>query len=379
MIRAHSGAAIANPSVAASFDSGCSSEYLNPTPLRQLAFRDLPGKALPGRFRRERFLTHLYETAQNRSLINSRIGAVPGTVTGAPEVPHEGVFGTISENGRVEARQTHRRKNALRDNSFNSDKTRRMLQVNGREYQYFSLAAAQDEGLAGVTALPYTLKILLENLLRRHVNGNSDTSDLDAFRRWLIERNTDCELSFSPTRVMMPESSGIPLLGDMAAMRDAMVQLSGDANDINPVVPVDVIVDHSVTVEQAGSTDALVRNMALEFEQNSERFGFLRWASKAFSRLRVFPPGSGICHQINLENLARVVWTDEINGALTARPRTDLQAPGNLLGSDCQHVYRQLRAADFEPVAGRRVHQLVAHTLCLSGAHGAARLCGGHL
>jgi len=232
------------------------------------------------------------------------------------------VGGYPQRNGRVKARRAWPivEKKALRDNHFNSNKTRRVLQVGGREYQYFSLVAAQDEGLEGVTALPFSLKILLENLLRRHASGSSDAADLNAFRHWLNERNTDCEVSFCPTRVMMPESSGIPLLGDMAAMRDAMVQLGGDASDINPVVPVDVIVDHSVTVEQAGTAEAQVRNMALEFEQNSERFGFLRWASEAFSRLRVFPPGSGICHQINLEHLARVVWSDDIDGVPTAWP-----------------------------------------------------------
>ena len=203
---------------------------------------------------------------------------------------------------------------------FDSNTTRRTLEVNGESYQYFSLAAAQSADLAGIDRLPYTLKILLENLLRRHAMGESDASDLTAFAGWLKDHGSDCEVGFSPTRVMMPESSGLPLLGDMAAMRDAMVELGGDARDINPLVPVDVIVDHSVMVDQAGHAGALQHNMDLEFRQNSERYGFLRWASVAFANLRVFPPGSGICHQINLEHIARVVWTCEQDGQRYAYP-----------------------------------------------------------
>ena len=203
---------------------------------------------------------------------------------------------------------------------FDSNTTRRTLEVNGEQYQYFSLAAAQAAGLDGIDRLPYTLKILLENLLRRHALGESDDSDLTAFAGWLKDHGSDCEVGFCPTRVMMPESSGLPLLGDMAAMRDAMVGLGGDAGDINPLVPVDVIVDHSVMVDQAGHAGALQHNMALEFRQNAERYGFLRWASVAFANLRVFPPGSGICHQINLEHIARVVWTREQDGQRYAYP-----------------------------------------------------------
>ena len=208
---------------------------------------------------------------------------------------------------------------------FDSTSFRRTLAVAGTPYDYWSLAAAQEAGLvsaADLARLPYSLRIVLENLLRQHGRGQDD-GGLTAFAAWLPSRSGDCEIGFRPTRVMMPESSGLPLLGDLAAMRDAVIELGGDeaaARRINPLVPVDVIVDHSVMVHEAGHANALARNMRIEFEQNAERFGFLRWASQAFDNLRVFPPGSGICHQINLEHIARVVWSGEENGRRVAFP-----------------------------------------------------------
>ena len=203
---------------------------------------------------------------------------------------------------------------------FDSNETRRTLAVNGRHYDYFSLTAAEAMGLAGIARLPYTLKIVLENLMRQQVQGTANSEDVEALVDWLENRGSGREIGFRPARVLMPDSSGIPLLGDMAAMRDAMVHLSADPNRINPVIPVDFIVDHSIMVDKFGSADALVHNMGRECAQNKERYEFLRWGSMAFENLRLFPPGTGICHQINLEYLAKVVWTCADQDRLLAYP-----------------------------------------------------------
>ncbi|MGH8766015.1 MAG: aconitase family protein, partial [Burkholderiales bacterium] len=189
----------------------------------------------------------------------------------------------------------------------------RKLQVGGKTYSYYSIEAS---GLAGATRLPCSLKVVLENLLRQ----DADTS---AISQWLSNRRAEREIGFRFTRVLMPDSSGIPLLGDLAAMRDAMVRLGGDPGRLNPSVPVDLIVDHSVMVDNYASGDAYSKNLALELQRNAERYQFLRWGTQAFDNLRVVPPGSGICHQVNLEYLARVVWT---NG--------DLAYPDSVLGMD---------------------------------------------
>jgi aconitate hydratase len=210
---------------------------------------------------------------------------------------------------------------------FNSAQTLRTLEIDGKAYDYYSLPAAQALGLSGIERLPYTLKIVLENVLRQHAEGTATVEDIAAVAAWLDKDGTEREIGFKPTRVLMVDSSGIPLLGDMAAMRDAMVQLGGDPRRINPAVPVDFIIDHSVMVDHTGSADALQRNMRLEIERNRERFQFLRWGARAFDNLRLIPPGAGICHQINLEHIARVVWTREAGG------RT-LAYPDSLLGMD---------------------------------------------
>ncbi|MGE4240492.1 aconitate hydratase AcnA [Ramlibacter sp.] len=203
---------------------------------------------------------------------------------------------------------------------FDSHGARRTLAVNGTKYDYFSLAAAEAAGLAGISELPRCLKVIVENVLRRHAAGTADAQEVQNLQDWLREPQRDCEVSFLPARVMMPESSGITLLGDMAAMRDAMVDLGGDPGTINPVLPVDFIVDHSVNAHQWGHAGALAHNMDVEMRENRERYEFLRWASDAFDGLRIFPPGSGILHQINLEHLAKVVWTREEGGTTLAYP-----------------------------------------------------------
>ncbi len=199
---------------------------------------------------------------------------------------------------------------------FEHKDTLKTLEVGGKRYDYYSLRAAEALGLAGLSRLPYTLKIVLESLLRR----GAAAEDISAFSAWLATRSSTREIGFTPARVMMVEASGIPLLGDMAAMRDAMVRLGGDPQRINPLQPVDLIVDHSIMADVTARPDAYARNMALEFERNRERYEFLRWSSQAFHNMRLIPPGVGICHQINLEHLAQVVWTRTENGRVTAYP-----------------------------------------------------------
>ncbi len=205
-------------------------------------------------------------------------------------------------------------------NPFDSQATRRTLTVNDIRYSYYSLKAAQEAGLADVDSLPYTIKVVLENILRQHATGKTSGEDIAALVQWMGTSGADSEISFMPARMMMPESSGITVLGDMAAMRDAMHNLGGDPRRINPMIPVDFIVDHSVMVDAHGTPDALRHNMDLEFAQNRERYEFLRWGSQTFENLRVFPPGSGILHQVNLEFLARVVWTANDGQELLAYP-----------------------------------------------------------
>jgi aconitate hydratase len=201
------------------------------------------------------------------------------------------------------------------------------LSVGGHAYGYFSLEAARTAGLKDIARLPFSLKVLLENLLR-HEDGRTVTVDhIERLAAWPGHRGSADEVAFHPARIMMPDSSGLPLLADLAAMRDEMARLGGDPDGIGPVIPVDLIVDHSVSVDVAGTPDALSRNMAIEYERNRERFAFLKWARQSFGNLRVIPPGAGICHQINLEFLARVVWAVETGG-------TPLAYPDSLLGGD---------------------------------------------
>src|SRR3954467_7771222 len=176
-------------------------------------------------------------------------------------------------------------------------------------FDYYSLRAAEELGLAGVSRLPFSLKVLLENVLRQHGEGRSDGTDIAAVAGWLATRRAEREIAFRITRVLMPDSSGVPLLGDLAAMRDATIRLGGDPKRLNPSVPVDLVVDHSVMVDNFGTADAAVRNQVIEMQRNAERYAFLRWGGQAFANLRIVPPGNGICHQVNLEYLARVVWT----------------------------------------------------------------------
>ena len=211
--------------------------------------------------------------------------------------------------------------------SLNSFKCRRTLKVGKHEYDYFDLTVAEKAGLSGIGRLPFSLKVLLENLLR-HEDGRSVTSDdIRAIAEWVQNQRSDREIAFRPVRVLMQDFTGVPAVVDLAAMRDAVTKLGGDSNKINPLAPVDLVIDHSVMVDAFGSGAAFKFNVDKEYERNSERYAFLRWGAGAFDNFRVVPPGTGICHQVNLEYLAQTVWTKEENG-------TTLAFPDTLVGTD---------------------------------------------
>ncbi len=201
-------------------------------------------------------------------------------------------------------------------------KTRRTLTVGGASYDYFSLQAAEAAGIGDTSALPMSLKVLLENLLRHEDGRSVSTDDVKGVVDWLKERRSDREIAYRPARVLMQDFTGVPAVVDLAAMRQAMVQMGGDPRKINPLSPVDLVIDHSVMVDHFASADAESRNVELEFVRNGERYAFLRWGQTAFDNFRVVPPGTGICHQVNLEYLSQVVWTGEADGATIAYPDT---------------------------------------------------------
>ncbi|GAB4166592.1 MAG: aconitate hydratase AcnA [Thalassobaculales bacterium] len=200
-------------------------------------------------------------------------------------------------------------------------KTRRTLTVDGKEYDYFSLPAAA-ETLGDVSRLPYTLKVLLENLLRYEDGRTVSVDDAKALVAWQKDRRSDREIAYRPARVLMQDFTGVPAVVDLAAMRDAMVALGGDPRKINPLSPVDLVIDHSVMIDHYGTPKAFDQNVALEFERNGERYEFLRWGQTAFENFRVVPPGTGICHQVNLEYLSQTVWTATEGGRTVAYPDT---------------------------------------------------------
>ncbi len=201
-------------------------------------------------------------------------------------------------------------------------KTRRTLKVGSKSYDYFSLEAAEKAGLGDVSRLPFSLKVLLENLLRWEDGRTVTVDDIKAVAAWLKDRRSDREIAYRPARVLMQDFTGVPAVVDLAAMRDAMVALGGDPTKINPLAPVDLVIDHSVMVDSFGTAKSFADNVALEFERNGERYEFLRWGQDAFANFRVVPPGTGICHQVNLEYLAQVIWTNSADGPTVAYPDT---------------------------------------------------------
>ncbi|GHD43101.1 aconitate hydratase [Thalassobaculum fulvum] len=204
---------------------------------------------------------------------------------------------------------------------LDSFKSKSTLDVGGKKYTYYNLgalAAAHPE----VARLPYSLKVLLENLLRFEDGVTVSKEDVAALADWAKHRKSNREIAYRPARVLMQDFTGVPAVVDLAAMRDAMQTLGGDPTKINPLSPVDLVIDHSVMVDEFGGPDSFKKNVALEFERNKERYEFLKWGQKAFDNFRVVPPGTGICHQVNLEYLAQTVWTKTENGETVAYPDT---------------------------------------------------------
>ena len=198
-------------------------------------------------------------------------------------------------------------------------KTRRTLAVDGKTYHYFSLPEAA-KSIGDITRLPYSLKVLLENVLRFEDGRSYFTKDAQAIADWLKAGKSEQEVPFRPARILMQDFTVVPAVVDLAAMRDGILKLGGDPRQVNPLVPVDLVIDHSVMVDVSGSASSLQKNVDIEFERNGERYEFLRWGQEAFNNFRVVPPGTGICHQVNLEYLAQGVWTSTDAGDTYAYP-----------------------------------------------------------
>lgn len=219
--------------------------------------------------------------------------------------------------------------------SLDSFKCQKTLKVGTKTYVYYSLPLAEKNGLTGISKLPYSMKVLLENLLRNEDGRSVKKEDIVAFSKWLKKRRLEHEISFRPARVLMQDFTGVPAVVDLAAMRNAMQALDGDANKINPLVPVDLVIDHSVIVNFFGDNKAFGKNVAEEYKQNKERYEFLKWGQSAFSNFSVVPPGTGICHQVNLEYLAQTVWTKKQKMKVGRTTGTfEVAYPDTLVGTD---------------------------------------------
>jgi aconitate hydratase len=216
-----------------------------------------------------------------------------------------------------------------------SFKCLRPLKVGSKTYAFFSLPAAEKNGLKGISRLPFSLKVLLENLLRNEDGRSITKEDIQAVAQWLKNRTSDREIAFRPARVLMQDFTGVPAVVDLAAMRDAMEHLDGDAKKINPLVPVDLVIDHSVAVNFFGHRDSFKRNVEEEYKQNQERYRFLKWAQLSFENFRVVPPGTGICHQVNLEYLAQAVCSTKRSIKFADKSSaSELAFPDTVVGTD---------------------------------------------
>ncbi|MBR2120054.1 MAG: aconitate hydratase AcnA [Pseudomonadota bacterium] len=219
--------------------------------------------------------------------------------------------------------------------SLDSFKCQKTLKVGAKTYVYYSLPAAEKNGLKGISKLPYSMKVLLENMLRNEDDRTVKKADIVAFSKWASKKTLEHEIAFRPARVLMQDFTGVPAVVDLAAMRNAMKALGGDAEKINPLVPVDLVIDHSVIVNFFGDNKAFGKNVAEEYKQNQERYEFLKWGQKAFSNFSVVPPGTGICHQVNLEYLAQTVWTKKEKMTVGKKKGTfEVAYPDSLVGTD---------------------------------------------
>ena len=193
-------------------------------------------------------------------------------------------------------------------NSYNSLKT---ININGKDYKYFSFKEAEKNGLEGISKLPKSLLVLLENLLRFEDDVTVTKSQINAIKDWLKTKRSNTEIAYRPARVLLQDYTGIPAVADLAAMREAVKEKNKDPKKINPLSPVDLVIDHSVQVDDFANSNSLKKNVDIEFDRNGERYSFLKWGQQAFDNFRIVPPGTGICHQVNLEYLSKVVWSSK--------------------------------------------------------------------
>jgi aconitate hydratase len=188
------------------------------------------------------------------------------------------------------------------------------ISIDNKEYNYYSLKEAEKNGLEGISCLPKSLKVLLENLLRYEDDLSVNKNQINSIKEWLKSKKSNTEIAYRPARVLLQDYTGIPAVADLAAMREAVKDKNKNPNTINPLSAVDLVIDHSVQVDQSAKSDSFEKNVDIEFERNGERYSFLKWGQQAFNNFRIVPPGTGICHQVNLEYLSKVVWTEEFQG-----------------------------------------------------------------
>ena len=209
-------------------------------------------------------------------------------------------------------------------NSFNSLKE---ININGKNYSIYSLKEAEKNGLEGINKLPKSIKVLLENLLRYEDNITVNKEQILSIKEWLIQKKSKTEIAYRPARVLLQDYTGIPAVADLAAMRDTVKEKNKDPNKINPLSSVDLVIDHSVQVDKFATKSSLKENVDIEFDRNFERYSFLKWGQQAFDNFRIVPPGTGICHQVNLEYLSKVVWNEKFE-------EKEYLFPDTLVGTD---------------------------------------------
>jgi len=209
-------------------------------------------------------------------------------------------------------------------NSYNSLSD---ISVAGKDYKYYSLKKAEENGLEGISKLPKSLKVLLENLLRYEDDLSVNKNQINSIKDWLKTKKSNTEIAYRPARVLLQDYTGIPAVADLAAMREAVKEKNKDPNTINPLSAVDLVIDHSVQVDKSANSDSFEKNVDIEFKRNGERYSFLKWGQQAFNNFRIVPPGTGICHQVNLEYLSKVVWSEKFQDE-------DYLFPDTLVGTD---------------------------------------------
>ena len=215
----------------------------------------------------------------------------------------------------------------MKPGNQNSYKSLKSINIDGKNYKYYSLSEAEKNGLEGIAKLPKSLKVLLENLLRYEDDLSVTKSQIDAIKLWLKDKKSSTEIAYRPARVLLQDYTGIPAVADLAAMREAVKEKNKDPNTINPLSAVDLVIDHSVQVDKSANSDSFEKNVDIEFQRNGERYSFLKWGQQAFNNFRIVPPGTGICHQVNLEYLSKVVWSEKFNNE-------DYLFPDTLVGTD---------------------------------------------